>query len=79
MQGNGELAMYLKNIPQGSKNEPVSYLYQQAISWELMRLEYFTHRNDLRMAEDAAERAKHYTQRYNELPETGHLFNRDYS
>ena len=71
--------MHLKKIAHGSNNEPISQLYQQAISWELLRLEYFSRRNDIRMAEDAAERAKYYTERYNELPERGHLFNRSYS
>lgn len=76
LQGQPLIAMRLNKIPHGSANEPTYYLYQQAISWELLRVEYYTRCNRPEIASDAAARAKHYTERYNELPETGHLFNR---
>jgi hypothetical protein len=66
-------------LPRGSDKEPMAFVYQQAIKWELIRAEYFRRRGNLKKAQEASELAHFYQREYDALPEHSHIFKRDLS
>jgi hypothetical protein len=66
-------------LPRGSDKEPMAFIYQQAIRWELVRSEYLRRRGDLKKAQDASRRVHFYQREYDALPEHSHIFKRDLS
>ena len=66
-------------LPRGSDKEPMCFVYQQAIKWELTRSEYLRRYGNLKKAQDASRLAHFYQREYDALPEHSHIFKRDLS